>query len=524
MPRDRYMYDPELLDGAVSHQNSIDLARQVADFEDSLHFPFPACKLLRDSCAGYHFPYVTLDSLQSQRMLQRLKSFFDPPCEGDRAPRRIFWTALIVRLLYMTLAHTYRMRTGNDHFEFGWEMGRIARSLATGYGYADPFNGHTGPTAWTPPIYPLLLAAVFKVFGVYTLKSAWIILAINSVFSAATAPAVYQIAWRTFGRAGEGMKIALWSGWLWALYPAAMQYAVRWVWDMSLTAFLFAWVMVLALQLREHSSFPQRRFADAGENRNSRVSPPRVLRIWLLFGTLWGLIALSNSSLVAFLPVCVLWIIWHSESLASDLCRVALSAACFAVVISPWVIRNATAFHAFVPLRSNFGAELYESAQLENEGYPWVASLAVSQADPELQRYKRLGELAYCRQQGERAWAIIRTHRGIFVEHVFKRIYFFWVSVPHPTENGLRGVLNETGREMSYAFLSLSGLLGLALALRRRVDAAWLFFWAFVIVPLLYYVITVQARFRHPLEPLICVLSVYLFRSAQRSGREVVER
>ena len=99
-------------------------------------------------------------------MLARLKSFFDPPGETGKLQRRMFWTALIVRLLYITLAHTYRIRLANDHFEFGWEMGRIARALATGFGYSDPFEGHTGPTAWTPPLYPLLLAAVFKRFGV----------------------------------------------------------------------------------------------------------------------------------------------------------------------------------------------------------------------------------------------------------------------------------------------------------------------------------------------------------------------
>ena len=74
----------------------------------------------------------------------------------------IFCAALAVRVLYMTLAHTYRVRPFDDHFQFGWEMGRIARALATGYGYADPFVGHTGPPAWVPPLYPLLLAGVFS--------------------------------------------------------------------------------------------------------------------------------------------------------------------------------------------------------------------------------------------------------------------------------------------------------------------------------------------------------------------------
>ena len=168
---------------------------------------------------------------------------------GLRAPWRLFWVAFIVRLLYMTLAHTYRVRLGTDHFQFGWEAGRIGRSLATGYGYSNPFAieslGHTGPTAWLPPVYPLLIASVFKVFGVYTAASAWVLLAINCAFSAATALATWEIAARCFNR-----RVAVWSGWLWALHPAAMQYATRWLWEMSISTALFTWVIVLALRMR----------------------------------------------------------------------------------------------------------------------------------------------------------------------------------------------------------------------------------------------------------------------------------
>src|SRR5580704_7317899 len=60
---------------------------------------------------------------------------------------RLFWVGLAVRVLYMTLAHTYRFRVSEDHFQFGWEMGRIGRALATGRDYGDPFDGQTGPTA-----------------------------------------------------------------------------------------------------------------------------------------------------------------------------------------------------------------------------------------------------------------------------------------------------------------------------------------------------------------------------------------
>ena len=151
----------------------------------------------------------------------------------------VFWVAFLVRVLYMTLAHTYHLRTGQDHFEFGYEMGRVAQALATGHGYADPFIGHTGPTTWVPPLYPLLLAGVFKICGVYTLRSAWVILAINSFFSALTTLTTYEIAARCFNR-----RVAVWAAWIWALYPAAMQYAVRWVWDMTISTWLLSLILV----------------------------------------------------------------------------------------------------------------------------------------------------------------------------------------------------------------------------------------------------------------------------------------
>jgi 4-amino-4-deoxy-L-arabinose transferase-like glycosyltransferase len=451
-------------------------------------------------------------------MLARLKSLLNPD-DPARLPWRMFWVGFVVRVLYMTVAHTYRMRAFGDHFEFGWEMGRIARALATGYGFANPFNGHSGPTAWTPPLYPLILAAVFKVFGVYTLKSAWVILTINSVFSAATAIAIYEIAWRCFGRTQAGLKVALWSGWLWALYPAAMQYAVKWVWDMALTAFLFTCVLLLALRIRGVGDGCQLSVVSSQARTQLTTDNRQLTTSWLLFGVLWGLIALSNSSLLTFLPACGLWMIWPAlrtrAHLGRTLRNAALAAVCFAAVISPWVIRNWMAFHAFVPMRSNFGAELYEATIFSSDGFPWMATLPMAESAPEFQRYERIGEIAYSKQQGEVAKARIRAHPDLFFENALRRVDFFWISVPHPTADS--GVAVEAIRRINFSFLSFTGFLGLALALRRHIPGAWLFFWAFTLFPLLYYFVTVQARFRHPLEPLICILSVYLFQSADRT-------
>jgi 4-amino-4-deoxy-L-arabinose transferase-like glycosyltransferase len=418
----------------------------------------------------------------------------DRASENFRAPRLIFWTALAVRVLTITLAHTYRIRLSQDHFQFGWEMGRIARALATGYGYADPFVGHTGPTAWVPPLYPVLIAAVFKIAGVYTALSAWILLAINSVFSAAIVPAIYEIAARCYNR-----KVAIWSAWLWALYPAFLQYAIHWVWEMSLTTMLFSFVLALALRMR-------------GLGEDPGTHDPQITRRWLFFGFLWALIAVSNSSLVLFLPACGIWILLGAPSKSAAAARAALAAVIFIVIIAPWIYRNWTTFHAFIPMRSNLGAEFYAGSGPGSNGFPFIATLPLVERDPETMRYQTLGEIAYVREQAAKAKTYIAAHKAHFARITLKRFYFYWVSVPHPAEGPAWG---EFFRELNYCFLSITGCLGLLLSIRNRIPAAWLFAWAFVLLPFTYYFVTVNARFRHPLEPLIAVFTVYLFQSAR---------
>lgn len=433
-------------------------------------------------------------------MITRLRAWMKGSNTGSRLPWRMFWVGFAVRVLYITLAHSYRFKPFLDHFQFGWEMGRVGRALATGYGFADPFNGHTGPTAWFPPLYPLLIGGVFKLFGVYTPLSAWVILTINSIFSAATAPAVYQIGTRSFDR-----RVGLWSGWLWALYPAAMQYATHWIWDMAITASLFAWVLALALQAR-------------GIRDSTTPTPPQLNQtasLWAFSGLLWGLIALFNSSLLTLLPFCILWMAWpQRHKLTQALGRAALATLVCIACITPWIVRNYLVFHTFIPIRSNFGAELYVSSLEENNGFPYGPSVAIFPSSPDMQRFKTLGEVAFSRERSEMAKAIFHAHPGRLRSYTLKRIWFFWAGVPHPIEKNLFG---ELSRELNYSILSLSGLLGLALALHRRRPGAVLYAATFLFLPITYYLITALARFRAPLEPLIFVLTVYLFQSADRS-------
>ena len=415
-----------------------------------------------------------------------------------RSPWTMFWVGFIARVLYMTLAHTYRVRAAEDHFQFAWEAGRIARAVVTGHGYSDPFLPGTGPTAWLAPIYPLLIAASFKLFGVYSPLAAWFLLFLNSLFSAMVAPAIYEIASRCYRATGRGQSIAQWSGWLWALYPAAMQYAVRWIWEMSLTVMLFSWLLVFVLRLQAENSAPEPRLR-------------KQILYWSLYGLFWALIALNNPAPTLFLPVTGLWLIWKSSDRTKAVTHAVLAGLIFIAVMTPWVYRNWIVFHHFIPTRGNLGAEMYAANGPGSIGFGWGTTIPINYQNAKTPLYRQMGEYNYVKWRGQLASDYIRTHRRHFWEMNLKRFYFFWASVPHPTD---KHPALEFIREIDYCFLSFAGLLGLGLSLRQRIPAAGLFAWAFVLLPLIYYYVVPGARFRHPLEPLIDIFAVFLFQSA----------
>jgi len=421
----------------------------------------------------------------------------EPQGPGKGFPWAIFWIALAVRLVALTMGHYYRIAPYEDHFAFGWEMGRIARSLAMGQGYANPFDHFSGPTAWVTPLYPLILAADFRLFGVYTALSAWVILAFDSLLNALMVRTTWEIASRCFGR-----KVAAWSEWIWALYPAAMQFAVKWVWEITLTAFLFQWILVLALRMRNVGGAPCE-----AENAAST-------RRWAVFGLLWGLIALSSASIAIFLPFCGVWILKGAGSLRRQAPRVVLGAVLCVGCLVPWLVRNALVFHRFIPMRTNFGAEFSMGNNPYLEGSVIGSPVAMAHEEALLDE---MGEVQYSKMRGREAMERIRRDPGTFVALTVRRFYYFWADVPHAAIRGKEWT--EYARGLNFQFASFVGVLGMILALRRRVPGAVLFAMAFAVIPFVYYFVFVQARFRHPLEPLITILGVYLFQSAEKSWR-----
>jgi len=396
--------------------------------------------------------------------------------------------AFTIRFGYIVIGHTYNFTShkrlltipaNEKNFDFGFEMGRIGRSLADGHGFSNPFNETTGPTAWEPPLYPFLIAGVFKLFGTYSRASAVVLLSLNSIFSALTCIPLFFIANKCFDQ-----RVAVWTAWTWALLPSVIFWSTRWVWETSLAALLLAVIFWLTLAMVDQDG----------------------MRPWLQFGLLWGIAALTNTALLSFLPVSGLWIWYRRARLGKrSLGGVVLASLIFVACITPWLVRNYRAFGQFVFIRSNFGAELRLGNGPGADG-TWMDYLHPTKNVFEMSRYRQLGELAYVAARKREALDYIRTDYRRFAKLCVKRFIYYWAGLPKPSENPMPGFL----RNSLFLASSVLAFWGLGRALRRHKPGAWLFLGLVLSYPMVYYFVFPHPRYRHPIEPELGILILYV--------------
>jgi 4-amino-4-deoxy-L-arabinose transferase-like glycosyltransferase len=401
--------------------------------------------------------------------------------------------SFVLQVAAIGVFRQYHTRPGEDNFGFGFEMGRVGRSIALGQGFSNPYGGNTGPSAWEPPLYPYLIGGVFKIFGIYTYASAWVLLSINCFFAALTTIPVYLIAQRTFGPG-----VALWSARAWALNPYVWYWSIHWIWDTTFTPLMLALIFLVALELEDWPG----------------------LRGWILFGAFFAVGALANPTMLAFLPFCGLWV-WRQRSRRGlpSLAGVVLSSFIFFLVLSPWLVRNYEAFGRVVFIRDDFGLQLRLGNNKLADGM-LIATLQPNLNQPEFEKFERLGEIAYEAECRRLAFEWIHANPSRFAIISLKRFFYYWNGVPRPTDS------NAPWDFRSSLFLASSVLAiwGLGRALRQKRPGAWLFAGLVLTYPTVYYLVYPHARYRHPIEPELIILMVFLLCEARsRTPRGIVE-
>ena len=391
--------------------------------------------------------------------------------------------AFVLRLLVITAGHTYRITPRRDHFQFGWETGRIARSIALGQGFASPTDLATGPTAWTAPVYPYVLGQVFKIFGIYTNLSAWVILAFNSIFAALTCWTLYRIAERVFGS-----SIARGTAWTWAVFPYVIYWPVRVVWDVSLSTFLLSLALLLAIRIRENAA----------------------TREWIVCGLLWGLIALTNTALLILLPFMLAWTCYplrRNAVAGAILCLFILTLG-----VTPWTLRNYRVFGRFIFIRDNLPLELHE-ANNESSSALWTRTEHPGNDPVAMKRFQDLGEIRYMDETKHEFLGFVREHPGKFVVFTVERVGYFWAAPRQATI--VAGYDLWVARHVQFLLAAGFAFGGLALVFVRKNPYRWLLAPFLLVYPLPYYLVNPFPRYKHPVETVMAMLIVYVLWEAK---------
>jgi hypothetical protein len=389
---------------------------------------------------------------------------------------------------------------------FQQETGNIAFALAEGKGFSNVFRTETGPTAWLAPVYPLLVAATFKLFGVLTARAFFACVALNILFSAAACVPIF-FAGKRIGGLGVGAGAA----WLWAFLPSAVMMPFEWIWDTSLSALLAAMILWATLELAESEQWLD----------------------WGVYGVLWGLALMTNPALGVLLPFLLGWVAFcgRGESVLRWK-RVALAAGIAILCCVPWTIRNYVAFHRLIPLRSNLPFELWLGNNDIFDEHARNGRRSITRTE-EARRYAQLGETAYMADKWQLATSFMKAHPELELRLVGNKFVAFWMGTEAPLKNFretdsylIRGIL------LSSFFTAIGALLGIVVPRggRKRItqrrrdhrggaepetdgiaemtgETVWPVAVFPLVFPCLYYVTHADLRYRHPIDPIVLLLT-----------------
>jgi hypothetical protein len=282
----------------------------------------------------------------------------------------------------------------NMNWELGHEYFNIARSLAAGEGFANPFPGRTGPTAWMPPVLPLILAGLWWACGGNRAAVLVIVLVVQALALIGTGLLTLVIARESTRRVGPGCVAAVFIAALLINFRDCFQAnADRWITLLLLDLLIvgFTW-----------GRPPYRR---------------RSAACWGFFG---GVCALTSP---------VLAFTWGVLSVAIGLRQRAwthllLMLLAAAVTLAPWTVRNYLVFGRLIPVKSNLPYELYQSHCLQPDGILQARTLGLhpgQRGSRERRAYDALGETAYLDRKAEQFRAAVAADPLDFLDRVAER-------------------------------------------------------------------------------------------------------
>jgi len=375
------------------------------------------------------------------------------------------------------------------------EAVRLARSLAFHHQFANPFRlAETGPSAYTSPGFPALLAAIIVIFG--TGAKGWYAFQFAAAAAASAELALLPVLTETVGVGWWPGMVACIVG----LFPPLLTFPD---WEASYAALLAVVVTILFLKIV------------------SRPEPSQLLMA--LFGIVAGVLLLTTASFFSVFAAWCAYLVWKFRLGIFKRWRWAALLIPLAMM-TPWTVRNYVVFHRFIPFRSAFGFNLAVSnndctpaGMRESEAMGCVFRFSPNHSMEEAQRARALGEPQYDREKLHQVERWIEANPGRFVSLTLQRIYAFWV--PFETlspwqELTVQGRRKE--RLVMYVMTALS-VAGFVELIRANCGASLVLLSWLTLFPIIYYVVLFEDRYRYPILWVTLVAGSYpLCRAVQR--------
>jgi len=368
----------------------------------------------------------------------------------------------------------------------------LARTLAETGEFAFEPGGTL--TSLRPPLYPLMVAAIYQIAGVGNLAAVRLVQALLSLVTAAL---LYR-----FGRAVLSTKGALWLTALFVLYPSFLGYT-----GLILTETLFTLLLVAAVYCTVRT-----------------LQRASIGLAWAA-GLLLGLAALTRSVVWLAPPfVAVFVAIMFDGRFARRVAAAVAVVIGFAVVVGPWAIRNTRLQETFIAVDCMGGRNFmmgnyrhtpllrsWDAVSITGEEF-WANELVRNRPDDDRSTQGKLDKLAL-----RHGLEFVRENPGLTVMRDVLKFFDFWglerelVAAANQGFFGPRSLGKVLGLALvicgAYAFVIFAGAFGLACSPPADRRVTWLLVCVIAFVCGLHTLTFAHSRYHLPVMPFMMVFA-----------------